>query len=80
MESYLSITPEKAQTDDIQNWLAVLQKIESLQMSLKRVQEANKTLRDEVSGLKEVNNNMRETIERLNSLDRQMEEKRSLTK
>jgi hypothetical protein len=49
-------------------------------MSLKRVQEANKTLRDEVSGLKEVNNNMRETIERLNSLDRQMEEKRSLTK
>ncbi len=80
MESYLSITPEKAPTDDIQNWLAVLQKIESLQMSLKRVQEANKTLRDEVSGLKEVNNNMRETIERLNSLDRQMEEKRSLTK
>jgi vacuolar-type H+-ATPase subunit I/STV1 len=80
MESYLSLTPGKAQTDEIQNWLAVLQKIESLQISLKRVQEANKSLRDEMNGLKEVNNKMRETIERLNILDRQMEEKRSLTK
>jgi hypothetical protein len=33
-----------------------------------------------MSGLKEVNNKLRETIERLNILDRQMEEKRSLTK
>jgi hypothetical protein len=80
MESYISLTPEKAQTDEIQNWLAVLQKIESLQINLKRVQEANKSLRDEMSGLKEVNNKLRETIERLNILDRQMEEKRSLTK
>jgi chromosome segregation ATPase len=80
IESYLSLTPAKAQTDDVQNWLAVLQKIESLQMSLKRVQEANKSLREEVSGLREVNNKMRETIETLNSLDRQMEEKRNLSK
>jgi uncharacterized protein involved in exopolysaccharide biosynthesis len=80
MESYLSLTTGKAETDEIQNWLAALQKIESLQMNLKRLQEANKSLRDEVSGLKEMNNKMKETIERLNSLDRQMEEKRILTK
>jgi len=80
MESYLSLTTGKAETDEIQNWVAALQKIESLQINLKRLQEANKSLRDEVSGLKEMNNKMKETIERLNSLDRQMEEKRILTK
>jgi outer membrane protein assembly factor BamD (BamD/ComL family) len=73
MESYLSLVPAKAQTDDFQNWLGVLQEIEKLKTSLEKVQKANKNLRDEVAVLKE-------TIERLKSLDRQMEEKRSLTK
>jgi chromosome segregation ATPase len=53
---------------------------EKLQASLEKVQEANKSLRDEVANLKEMNNKMKETIERLKSLDRQMEEKRSLIK
>jgi len=80
MESYLSLAPAEAQTDDIQNWLAVLKEVGKLQTTLERVQKANKSLNDEVAGLKEMNNKMRETIERLTSLDRQMEEKRNLTK
>jgi hypothetical protein len=73
MESYRSLAPAKAQTEDFQNWLAVLKEVGKLQTSLEKVQKANKSLRDEVAGLKE-------TIERLKSLDRQMEERRRLTK
>ena len=80
MESYFSVAPAKEKTDDAQNWLAVLKEVGKLQTSLEKVQKANKSLHDEVAGLKEMNNKMRETIERLTSLYRQMEEKRNLTK
>lgn len=82
MESYLSLAPgpAEAQTEDFQNWFAVLKEVGKLQTNLEKAQKANKTLRDEVAGLKEMNNKMRETIEKLKSLDRQMEEKRNLTK
>ena len=73
MESYLSLTPARVQTEDFQNWLAVLKEVGKLQTNLEKVQKANKSLRDEVALLKE-------TIERLKSLDRQMEERRRLTK
>jgi hypothetical protein len=73
MENYLSLAPGKAQTEDFQNWLAVLKEVGKLKTSLEKVQKANRSLSDEVAGLKE-------TIERLKSLDRQMEEKRRLTK
>ena len=73
MENYLSLAPEKAQTEDFQNWLAVLKEVGKLKTSLEKVQKANRSLSDEVAGLKE-------TIERLKSLDRQMEERRRLTK
>ena len=73
MESYLSLVPTKVQTDDFKNWLSVLKETEKLQTGLEKVQKANRSLREEVAGLKE-------TIERLKSLDRQMEEKRRLTK
>ena len=80
MESYLSLAPAEEQTDDVQNWLAVLKEVGRLQTGLEKAQKVNKNLRDEVAGLKEMNNKMKETIERLTSLDRQMEEKRNLTK
>jgi vacuolar-type H+-ATPase subunit I/STV1 len=73
IESYLSLAPARTQTDDFQNWLAALKEVGKLQTSLEKVQKANKSLRDEVAGLKE-------TMERLKTLDRQMEERRSLTK
>jgi hypothetical protein len=73
MESYFSLTPGKEQTDDVQNWFAVLKEVGKLQTGMERVQKQNKSLRDEVAGLKE-------TIERLKSLDRHIEERRSLTK
>jgi len=80
MESYVSLSPAEAQADDIQNWLAVLREVGKLQVTLEKVQKANKSLQDEVAGLKELNNKMKETIERLTNLDRKMEEKRNLTK
>ena len=80
MESYRSLAAAEAQTDDIQNWLSILKEVGKLQTTLEKVQKANKSLQDEVAGLKEMNNKMRETIEKLTSLDRQMEEKRNLTK
>jgi outer membrane protein assembly factor BamD (BamD/ComL family) len=73
MESYFSLAPGKAQTDDVQNWLAVLKEVGKLQTGMERMQKVNKSLRDEVAGLKE-------TIEKLKSLDRHIEERRSLTK
>jgi outer membrane protein assembly factor BamD (BamD/ComL family) len=73
MESYISLAPGKAQTDDVQNWFAVLKEVGKLQTGLERMQKVNKSLRDEVAGLKE-------TIERLKSLDRHIEQRRSLTK
>jgi hypothetical protein len=80
MESYASLSPAEAQTDDVQNWIAVLKEVGKLQTTLEKVQKANKSLNDEVAALKESNGKMKETIERLTSLDRQMEEKRNLTK
>ena len=80
MESYLSLAPVVEQTDDFQNWFAVLKEVGKLRTSLETAQKANKTLRDEVAGLKEMNSKMRETIEKLKNLDRQMEEKRNLSK
>ena len=80
MESYLSMAPDKVQKDDFQNWLAVLREMGKLQAALKKVQEVNIHLRDEVTTLKETSNKMAETIERLKTLDCQMEEKRSLIK
>jgi outer membrane protein assembly factor BamD (BamD/ComL family) len=73
MERYLSLAPARAKTDDFQNWFTVLKEVGKLQASLERVQKANKSLREEVAGLKE-------TIGKLERLDRQMEEKRSLIK
>jgi len=73
MESYLSLTPTQMENEDFNNWLAVLKEIEKLQAGLEKTQKANRSLRGEVGSLKE-------TIDRLKSLDRQMEEKRRLTK
>jgi outer membrane protein assembly factor BamD (BamD/ComL family) len=73
MESYFSLVPGKAQTDDVQNWLAVLKEVGKLQTGMEKMQKVNKSLRDEVAGLKE-------TIEKLKSLDRHIEQRRSLTK
>lgn len=80
MESYLSMAPDKVQKDDFQNWLAVLREMGKLQAALKKVQEANIHLRNEVTTLKETSNNMIETIEKLKPLECQMEKKRSLIK
>jgi len=66
METYLSLAPADTQGEDFNNWLAVLKEVGKLQ-------KANRGLREEVGVLKE-------TIDRLKSLDRQMEEKRRLTK
>jgi predicted nucleic acid-binding Zn-ribbon protein len=87
MENYLSLTPDKAQTNDFQNWLAVLKEVNKLQTNLEKTQKVNKNLREEVTDLQKVNKSLRdevtdlkETIEKLKALDRLMEERRRLTK
>ncbi len=95
MESYFSLTPGKVKTDDIQSWFAVLKEVGKLQTGMERMQKLNKSLHDEEVGklqgdlekMQKVNKSLRdevaglkETIERLKSLDRQMEQRRSLTK
>ncbi len=94
MANYRALSSDKVQTDDFQNWFAVLKELErarkdkkgteekkrdletqidKLRISLKKVQDANKNLGDEVT-------NLQETIEKLKDLDVQMEEKRNLIK
>jgi hypothetical protein len=73
MESYFSLSSGKTQKDDVQNWFAVLREVGKLQTGLERMQKVNKSLRDEVAGLKG-------TIEELKSLDRHIEQRRNLTK
>jgi len=87
MENYLSLTPDKAQTDDFQNWFAVLKEVDKLQTNLEKTQKANKSLRDEVTDSQKVNKSLRdevtdlkETIEKLKALDRLIEERRNLAK
>jgi len=95
MESYFSLAPSKAQTDDVQNWFAVLKEVGRLQIDMERMQKANKSLHDQEVGklqsdlekMQKVNKSLRdevaglkETIERLKSLDRHIEQRRSLTK
>jgi len=95
MESYFSLAPGKAQTDYVQNWLAVLREVGKLESDLERMQKVNKSLRDEevaklqsdLERMQKVNKSLRdevaglkETIERLKSLDRHIEQRRSLTK
>jgi len=66
MEISLSLAPAERQGEDFNNWLAVLKEVVKLQ-------RANRNLREEAASLKE-------TIDKLKSLDRQIEEKRKLTK
>jgi len=95
MESYFSLAPGKAQTDYVQNWLAVLKEVGKLQTSMERMQKVNKSLRDEEVGklqsdlerMQKANKSLRdevaglkEIIERLKRLDRHMEERRRRTK
>jgi uncharacterized protein YlxW (UPF0749 family) len=95
MESYFSLAPGRAQTDYVQNWLAVLREVGKLQSGMERMQKVNKSLRDEEVGklqsdlerMQKANKSLRdevaglkETIERLKRLDRHMEERRRRTK
>jgi outer membrane protein assembly factor BamD (BamD/ComL family) len=94
MEIYLSLYPDKAQTVDFQNWLAVLRKIDylhrdrvqigresqALQVRIEKLQRNLEKVQEANKGLRDQVAKLRETFERLKSLDRQMEEKRSLVK
>jgi hypothetical protein len=83
MEAYLSLSPDKTQTDDFQNWLAALREMDHLREDWTEMAVKNQALQGQVDKLhntlektQEANNKMREAIERLKTLDRQMEEKR----
>jgi hypothetical protein len=94
MKIYLSLSPDKAHSVDIQNWLAVLKELDHLRTDKIELGERNRTLQSTSEKLQtslekaqEVNKNLRDevaglkdTIEKLNYLDRQLEEKRRLMK
>ena len=87
MESYLTLSPNKTQPVDFQNWLAVLREMDHLREDWTEMAEKNQALQSRIDKLQttlekaqEANNKMRESIERLKTLDRQMEEKRRLIK
>jgi hypothetical protein len=84
---YLSLSPDKVHTADVENWLAVLREIDHLRADKIELAERNRTLRASNEKAQEANKNLRdeavklkETIEKLNYLDRQLEEKRRLMK
>jgi chromosome segregation ATPase len=83
MEAYLSLSPDKSQTVDFQNWLAALREMDQLREDWTEMVEKNQTFQGRIDKLQatldktqESNNKMKEAIERLKTLDRQMEEKR----
>jgi len=51
MEIYLSLSPDKAQTIDFQNWLAVLREMKHLRRDRIRMGEKNRTLQDRIEKL-----------------------------
>jgi outer membrane protein assembly factor BamD (BamD/ComL family) len=51
MESYLSLSPDKGQTVDFQNWLAVLREMNYLRRDRIRMGEKNQALQDRVEKL-----------------------------
>ena len=87
MEAYLSLSPDKTQPVEFQNWLAALREMDHLCEDWIEMAEKNQALQGRIEKLQatldktqEANNKMREAIERLKTLDRQMEEKRRLIK
>ena len=83
MEAYLSLSPDKTQTVDFQNWLAALREMDHVREDWTEMAEKNQALQSRIDKLQttldkteEANNKMKEAIERLKTLDRQMEEKR----
>lgn len=83
MEIYLSLSSDKTQTTEFQNWLAALREMDQLREDWAEMAEQNRVLQKRIDRLQltleklqEANNKMRETIERLKTLDHQMEEKR----
>ena len=87
MEAYLSLSPDKTQTVDFQNWLAALREMDHVREDWTEMAEKNQALQSRIDKLQttldktqEANNKMKEAIERLKTLDRQMEEKRRMIK
>jgi len=89
-ELYLSMVPDGAQTDEIQNWLSVLGALDKserenleIRLSLENQAQKNQRLRENMENvveknesLEEVNAGLKKTIERLKNLNLQVEKKK----
>ncbi len=94
MANYLTLSSGKVQSDDFQNWLAVLKELDRVRKDKKGTEEKKRDLETQIEklriSLKKVQDanknlgeevtNLQETIEKLKDLDFQMEEKRNLIK
>jgi len=94
MESHLSLSPGKVETDDFYNWLAVLRELDHVRKDWREMGGKNQGLQTQIEELRtslenvqEANKNLqdevanlKEMIEKLKTLDRQIEQKRNLIK
>ena len=81
MEIYLSLSPEKAQTVDFQNWLAVLREINHLRRNRIQMGEKNRALQDRVEKLQtslenaqKVSRNLHDEVANLKEKNNKMRE------
>jgi len=94
IESYLSMSSDKVEKDDFENWLLVLKEVDRVRKDRKEIEEKNHDLQTRVEkfrislekvqeankGLRDQVANLQDVIEKLKNLDYQMEEKRDLVK
>jgi outer membrane protein assembly factor BamD (BamD/ComL family) len=73
LEMYLSLNPDDAETDEIQNLLAILRELD-------RVTEENRKSRQKVNQLTKENKELKASVKELKNLDIKIEEKRRRVK
>jgi len=83
-EVYLSMVPEGAQTDEIQNWLSVLRALERSQkeqrLTLEDQAKKDQQLQENIKKLVERNASLEKAIKRLKTLNLEVEKKRKSAK
>jgi hypothetical protein len=87
LEEYITLDPEGGKRTDIQNWLAILQRLKREMQTIKRERKTkesfglnNRKLKSEIDRLENEKRLMKETIEKLKHLDIRLEEKRKQVK
>jgi hypothetical protein len=76
LESYISLDPDGGKTDEIQNWLTILRRLETASRQLESALRENRNMKRNIGDLNKENVNIKETVEKLKRLDLQLKKKR----